>query len=282
MAAAVFSVETYGRNVESFFKGPGFLDGPKRYLPHGKPMELFWQYIAYAKSRGEEAASWSTFYRVFVKTFGNKLQFRTKSQHASCDICLGLKRDIRAARTFDERRLLLDRYIDHVYKQWSDRVVYWALCTLSVSWTSKAMELGDRLAWLSVASSVVTIIIDGLDQAKFRLPRLDTLGRIPHAVEKLHRPALHVAAAWALGCSIQFFVADEDLPKNSETQCEQLARVLLINDPRCFDAVALVGQWQNQIMFRNIIDLYIVRSCFDVLPHSTVPQLFCHTTPREL
>jgi hypothetical protein len=28
-----------------------------------------------------------------------------------------------------------------------------------------------------------------------------------------------------LGCTIEFFVGDEDLPKNSETQCEMLARL---------------------------------------------------------
>ena len=86
------------------------------------------------------------------------------------------------------------------------------------------MKLGARLQWVSVASSVITIIIDGVDQAKFRVPRLDALGRIPHAMERLHRPALHVAAAWALGCTIQFFVGDEDLPKNSESQMEMLAQ----------------------------------------------------------
>ena len=70
---------------------------------------------------------------------------------------------------------------------------------------------------------MITLIIDGVDQAKFRLPRLDVLGRIPHAMEKVHRPALHVSAAWVLGCTIQFFVADEDLKKNSESQIEMLA-----------------------------------------------------------
>jgi len=48
-------------------------------------------------------------------------------------------------------------------------------------------------------------------------------GRLPHAVARLHRPALHVAAAWMLGATIQFFIGDEDLPKDSATQMEMLA-----------------------------------------------------------
>ena len=48
-------------------------------------------------------------------------------------------------------------------------------------------------------------------------------GWLPHAVARLHRPALHVAAAWLLGATIQFFVGDEDLPKGSATQIGMLA-----------------------------------------------------------
>ena len=61
----------------------------------------------------------------------------------------------------------------------------------------------------------------------------DTRGRIPHAVETLHRPALHVAASWILGCAIQFWVGDEDLKKDSDTQCEMLAnyRSYGVGDP---------------------------------------------------
>jgi len=47
-------------------------------------------------------------------------------------------------------------------------------------------------------------------------------GRIPKALEKLHRPALHIACAWVLGCCIEFFIADEDLPKDPQTQMEML------------------------------------------------------------
>ena len=222
VAASAINVEAYGRNVESYFRGPGFMQGPKRWLPHGNAMELFWEYIGCARARSQTPASWSTFYRVFSRIWGVKLAFRKRTQHATCDICIGLKRDIKEARTLSSRHINLEAYIDHIFLQWTDRVVYWSLCELSVGWTRHSMQVGQRLAWLSVATSVVVIIIDGVDQAKFRLPRLDTHGRIPKAMEELHRPALHVAAAWALGCTIQFFVADEDLPKNSETQCEML------------------------------------------------------------
>ena len=59
IAGAVLHVEAYGRNFESFLRGPGFLEGPKRFLPNGSPMELFWEYVAVMRARSEEPAYWS-------------------------------------------------------------------------------------------------------------------------------------------------------------------------------------------------------------------------------
>ena len=152
LASKVLNVEAYGRNVESFLRGPGFLAGPKRYLPKGKPMELYWEYLGVMRARQEAPASWSTFWRVWVKIWGKKLRFRKIGQHASCDICEGLKREIKAAASLSARHVLLDRYLEHIFCQWSDRMVYWALCALSVRWTQEAMKLGSRLQWASVAN----------------------------------------------------------------------------------------------------------------------------------
>jgi len=126
----------------------------------------------------KDPASWSTFYRVYRKVWGAKLRFRKgKGQHPTCDVCLGLKKDIKEARSLDERHAFLQRYMSHVFEQWQDRMVYWALCTLSCAWCARALREGSRLLWLTVASSCATIIIDGVDQAKFRIPRIDSEGR---------------------------------------------------------------------------------------------------------
>ena len=177
-AAAVLEVEAYGRNVESMLSGPGFLAGPRRYVPHGSCMSLFWEYLAFMDGRGEEPASWTRFHYVFKWIWQSKLRFRKGggSMHAVCDTCVGLKQDIRQARSLAERRGFLQRYIGHAFEQWWGRMVYWALCTLSVSWTSHAMKLGSRLQWISVASSCLAITVDGVDQAKFRIPRLSVRG----------------------------------------------------------------------------------------------------------
>lgn len=77
---------------------------------------------------------------------------------------------------------------------------------------------------MSVASSCLCLIADGMDQAKFKLPRVRE--RKSKLFLRLWRPKLHVAAAWAHGSQICFSISDEDLKKDSATQCEIVARCI--------------------------------------------------------
>ena len=138
-------------------------------------------------------------------------------------MCSGLKADIKAVKTVADKQMLWDRYMLHLTAQWIDKMVWWSLCELSRTWMDAAMKLGSRMSWASVGSSLGCIIVDGIDQSKFRLPRLHPRGILPKAVTVLHRPALHVAAAWWLGHSCDFYICDEDVKKDSTTQTEMLA-----------------------------------------------------------
>lgn len=72
-------------------------------------------------------------------------------------------------------------------------------------------------------SSQLCLIVDGIDQAKFRIPRLL---RRPHALDRLPRPALHIQGAWAHGFGYHLAVADADLPKDTASNVEVIARML--------------------------------------------------------
>ena len=81
-----------------------------------------------------------------------------------------------------------------------------------------------RILTCNVATSLMTIICDGMDQAKYRTPRVREQGS--KILERLFRPQLHVAACWNHGRSLWFFIGDECLKKGSETQMEMLARTV--------------------------------------------------------
>ena len=70
----------------------------------------------------------------------------------------------------------------------------------------------------------MTIIADGMDQAKYRCPRVRE--QSSKLLSRLFRPTLHVAATWNHGRSLTFFVGDECFRKDSQTQIEMLTRTI--------------------------------------------------------
>jgi hypothetical protein len=86
------------------------------------------------------------------------------------------------------------------------------------------LRMCGRIELGSVMSNVNTLILDGMDQAKFRCPRV--LSRSSKLLLSLFRPTLHVAGAWLHGGKFNFFVGDEDIKKDPNTQMEMIARTL--------------------------------------------------------
>ena len=83
--------------------------------------------------------------------------------------------------------------------------------------------MGTRLITMARHSSFWFIRVDGVDQAKFRVPRVSTK---THAFDKLIRPALHVQGAWCEGFAYHFAVADADMKKDSNNNLEVIARLI--------------------------------------------------------
>lgn len=71
----------------------------------------------------------------------------------------------------------------------------------------------------------MTLIQDGMDQAKLRVPRFG-YQRISKGVEKVFRPALHLVGTWIHGWKMGITITDEDVKKNSETMIELITLAL--------------------------------------------------------
>ena len=210
---------------ENVMIGPGTFAGPVRAVQHTDRTELFWEYVAFCQAHGMEPASISTFFRVANKICqpgkqGNFLRFRKAGDHAQCNVCTELKDRIRQLRGRAAAEGAYRAYCSHLLSQWQDRQVYWAFRSMSHQWCYH----GERLQQTALMSSCICVFADGMDQAKFRCPRIRD--RASKLYERLFRPQLHVTLAWLHGSHLQFSVADEDMPKNSETQQELLTRCL--------------------------------------------------------
>ena len=84
------------------------------------------------------------------------------------------------------------------------------------------LRSGSYLLRLSRSTSIMLYRIDGIDQAKFRVPRQN---QKTHALDSLIRPALHVQGCWANAFGFHFAVADPDLKKDTTTNIEVIARM---------------------------------------------------------
>ena len=83
-----------------------------------------------------------------------------------------------------------------------------------------------RLLSSQLATSVLCLITDGMDQAKFKCPRV--VGRRSKHLDSLYRPTLHCTGVWCHGVRLFLWLANEDVKKDSVTQCELIFRSLSI------------------------------------------------------
>ena len=71
----------------------------------------------------------------------------------------------------------------------------------------------------------MTIIIDGMDQAKFSVPRNNRQNKTKDE-ESLIRPPMHVVGTWIHGAGLHVTIAEPDLAKDSNQNQECIARAL--------------------------------------------------------
>ena len=229
--AASAAMATVNEPNTAVVLGPGVFRGPMRLLPPGKIRHLWWEYRALEKLKGRRAASYCTFWRVFrrVKKAG-MLNFRRRGQHAKCTKCEAHKKKLRQANLWPaEREREMEEYATHLVEQWLDRQVYDHFQEMSMSCT-RALQEAHRWASTMLSTSVLCMAVDGMDQAKFRVPRKLTITK---AFERLIRPAMHVQGIWAHGAGYALAVTDADMKKDSAGNVEVIARMIDSIFKRC-------------------------------------------------
>ena len=97
---------------DALHSGPGTVSGTstRRYLPPGRPIELYWQYHAAARHNGEKVGSFTSFLRVFHLVFERAgwLKFRKrKGDHSKCTACEGYQNELKVAREINVREQIL-------------------------------------------------------------------------------------------------------------------------------------------------------------------------------
>ena len=186
---------------------------PCQYLNPGCFEDLWLQYEA--STEPELRVSKSTLYKVWKQNWERVLRFRNVGQGKRCKVCARLDEE-RVQATTDEERMQIGRSKqEHIDEILADRAVTGRSIHIAEQDARKPNEDGhDKL---------MTITIDGMDQAKFKVPRnLSSSAEF----ESLWRPPLHVTGAIAHGHIEAYFILDTDVAKDSNMNATIMSRMM--------------------------------------------------------
>ena len=142
------------------------------------------------------------------------LKFRVWSQHAKCSDCCKFQKMRREAANAKERGEVQTKLDAHLRMIFADRSIDTRMSQLSVA-TAQGTMAGEGILYL---------VIDGMDQAKFRCPRMLDLNC--KMLEKSWRPILHMTGVLAEGIGEFFFIGEHDIRKDSSSNVQCLSMTL--------------------------------------------------------
>lgn len=177
-------------------------------------------YDLYTTTTDGQPVSYATFRRAWVTgSWSEKLKFIPVGHHSSCPACAHFREWRRHCITDGDRAKLEAARTEHITRIMRDRAVISRLDDIA----RRSMQ--QRYQDMPLESRHGAMTIDGMDQAKFKVPRWK-FAKVSKDLEGLWRPALHVHGTIVHGSCETFFICEPDLPKDANLQCTCMARSL--------------------------------------------------------
>jgi hypothetical protein len=186
---------------------------PVLYLNPGCFEDLFLQYEA--STEPVDRVSKSTLYKVWIRNWSRVMRFRNVGQGKRCKVCAKLDHERSQAVTEEERASIGKQKQEHINEVLADRGVTGRTINIAEADAANPNEDGH--------DQLLAITIDGMDQAKFKVPRnLASSAEF----EALWRPPLHVTGVIVAGHIEAYFISDTDMAKDSNMNATVISRVL--------------------------------------------------------
>ena len=177
-------------------------------------------YDLYTTTTDGQPVSYATFRRAWVQgSWSGKLKFLPVGHHSSCSACAHFREWRRHCVTDGDRAKLEEARSVHIKRIMLDR----AVCSRMDDIARKSMQ--QRFQDMPQESRHGAMTIDGMDQAKFKVPRWK-FAKVSKDLEGLWRPTLHVHGTIVHGSCETFFLCEPDLPKDANLQITCMARAL--------------------------------------------------------
>ncbi len=185
-----------------------------RFLPAMSFAELFELYQA--TSSDTTKASRSTFRRCYRTSWKKTLKFRHVGVQSKCPDCERFKEFRRQATSPEDAAAVSTQYRKHLSDMHLDRTIDARIAALAEK--AVAGEVPRE-----ADDSILSCCLDGMDQAKFRVPRNLSLSK---DFQNLWRPELHTTGAICDGVLESYWLAGPDVSKDSNLQVTLVSRLL--------------------------------------------------------
>ena len=162
--------------------------------------------------------SYSTFCQAYHQKWERKLKVRVEGQHSKCTLCSRFKAYRRQqVSTPKDVAHVTNEYSLHIAEVMKDRHFDAALNLRS------QISVGSVSGTVSDAETMLSIHMDAMDAAKFKLPRNLCASK---EFQNLWRPELVFVCALVEGVCEHYVLVDMDTAKNADLQCTILGMVL--------------------------------------------------------
>ena len=161
--------------------------------------------------------SYSTFCICYHRQWEHRLKIRHEGQHSKCNSCEKFKEFRRQVSAPQDVKRVIDEYAKHLSDVMADRLLDKKLNLKS------QVSVGSIPGALEPEATLLSIHIDAMDTAKFRVPRNMSAAK---EFQNSWRPELTLVGAIVEGLCEHYILADLDIPKNANLQCTLLGLVL--------------------------------------------------------
>ena len=173
--------------------------------------------------------------KVYHNAWQDCLKFRFEGMHSKCTECEKLKQHLRITTNAKDVALIKADYVQHLQSMLEDRKV----------------DADMRQMAKDPAEKILSLSIDSMDCAKFRVPRNLKQSK---SFAALWRPESTFTVVLSEGHYESFFMCDQDVPKDSNLMITLLARSVHL----CLERLSKENQ-----------------------PHPRVLRIHCDNTPAE-
>ncbi|CAK9078467.1 unnamed protein product [Durusdinium trenchii] len=186
-----------------------------RWMPPGTTLsEMLDLGIAFLP---DQKVAYSTFVKCYHMSWEKKLKVRTVGQHSKCTACEKFKEYRRRIASKKDGDRIAAEYSSHLSDVMKDRQVDERLC-------AKARITAGTLAGsVKPEESLLSIVIDAMDGAKFRCPRNVSAAK---EFQNLWRPEASCIGAIIEGLRETYYLCDPDISKSADVHASIIGHSL--------------------------------------------------------